>query len=109
MGDLMDPTLDLLCRQIATILAQKTAADGSPMDALPGVSLRIADHLRSLDIATKAGTAPVPITVTPELIEWAKKTFTDEEAAAGLREIRETGGLTFDDVIRGLEPPASND
>jgi hypothetical protein len=105
----MDPVLDALCQQIATLLAQSSSAGHNPVEALPDVSLRIEDHLRSIYIAMKTGTAPAPITLTPEFIEWAKKEFTEEEAIAGLREIRETGGLTFEDVIRGLETPATND
>lgn len=46
--------------------------------------------------------------LTPELLEWIKGQFTDEEAAAGLREIQQTGGLTFAEVIRDLEPPAEH-
>lgn len=51
---------------------------------------------------------PEAVPITPELLEWALKLFSEEEAIAGLREIQETGGLTFAEVIRGLEePPAT--
>ncbi len=42
---------------------------------------------------------PIP----PELLEWARRTFDEEEFRAGLREIEETGGLTFEELMRGLE------
>jgi hypothetical protein len=37
--------------------------------------------------------------VTPELLEWARRTFNEEEFLAGLREIQTTGGLEFKDFI----------
>lgn len=40
--------------------------------------------------------------IPPELIEWALASFTEEEIVAGLREIRATGGLTFEELIAGL-------
>jgi hypothetical protein len=106
----MDPVLDVLCRQLAVAIAEKTGTDPNPANTLPQVYQRIADHLRSLDgVGVRAAHPPEAIALTPELREWAKGQFTDEELAAGIREIRETGGLTFDDVIRGLEPPATRD
>lgn len=56
------------------------------------------------DDAPPAG-APTPIDPTPEVLDRARREFTDDEIAAGLREIAETGGLTFDDVVRGLDVP----
>lgn len=95
----MDPVLDMLCRQIATILARRGSANHSPTEDLPNVSSRIADHLRAIHEANSSASL-----LTPELLDWARGQFTEEQAVAGLREIRETGGLSFDDVIRGLEP-----
>jgi len=51
----------------------------------------------------------VPLPPTPEILEWARKQFTEDEIIAGLMEIRQTGGLTFDDVIRGLDQPATDE
>ena len=44
-----------------------------------------------------------------EVLEWARKRFTEEEIAAGLREIRETGGLKLDDFLHELEEVAGSD
>ena len=41
--------------------------------------------------------------VTPELLEWARRTFNEEEFRAGLREIEATGGLELKDFIHELE------
>jgi hypothetical protein len=101
----MDPALDVLCRQIAAAIAEKPGA----ADTLPQIYLRIADHLKTLDtVAGKGETFPAPVTPTPEILEWARAQFSEEEVIAGLREIQETGGLTFEEVIRGLEPPTNS-
>ena len=42
---------------------------------------------------------PIP----PEILEWARKILNEEEIAAGLREIRETGGLELVGFIHELE------
>jgi hypothetical protein len=42
--------------------------------------------------------------ITPELLEWARRTFNEEEFLAGLREIETTGGLELKDFIHELEP-----
>src|SRR5262249_17728844 len=39
----------------------------------------------------------------PEILEWAKGQFSEEEIVAGLREIRTTGGLELSDFIHELE------
>jgi hypothetical protein len=38
-----------------------------------------------------------------ELLEWARKRLDEEEAAAALREIRETGSFELSDFIHELE------
>jgi hypothetical protein len=44
----------------------------------------------------------------PSLMDWARAEFTDEEIAAGLREIRETGGLELKDFVNELRQEASS-
>jgi hypothetical protein len=41
--------------------------------------------------------------VDPRIIEWSIRTFDAQEAAANLREIRETGGLSLADFYSDLE------
>lgn len=41
--------------------------------------------------------------LTPELLEWARRTFDEEVHLAGLREIETTGGLELKDFIHELE------
>ncbi len=77
----------------------------------------VLSHLAELDVASRPGSRtpanpqsdikngkqyssePIP----PEILEWARKNLNEEETAAGLREIRETGGLELADFIQELE------
>jgi hypothetical protein len=43
------------------------------------------------------------IPLTPECREWAIQQFTEEEIVAGLRELREQGGLELRDFLPELE------
>jgi hypothetical protein len=51
--------------------------------------------------------APPSGKLPPELMEWARRQFSEDEFAAGLKEIRETGGLELQDFIRELEQEAT--
>jgi len=39
----------------------------------------------------------------PDLLAYMRQTFDEAEYWAGVREIEETGGFTFEDVIREIE------
>ncbi len=41
--------------------------------------------------------------ITPEILEWARKNFDEAEFLAGIRQIRETGGWQLKDFIHELE------
>lgn len=41
--------------------------------------------------------------LTEELLEWARQQFTEEDYLNGLRDIRETGGVEFRNLIDELE------
>lgn len=58
---------------------------------------------RSLDFLVKGKDQPQAIKPSPEVMEWARNQFTEEEIVAGLREIRATGGLELQDFIHELE------
>jgi len=47
--------------------------------------------------------------ITPEILEWARQSFNEEEFMAGIREIPKTGGLEFREFIRDLEKAADGD
>jgi len=49
------------------------------------------------------------VELTPDILEWARRQFSDEEYAAGFRDIRENGGLELSDFIHELEQTASPD
>jgi hypothetical protein len=40
-------------------------------------------------------------------MEWARQQFSEEEFLAGLRDVRENGGLELKDFIQGLEQEAA--
>jgi hypothetical protein len=83
---------------------------------------KIAEELRTMghctNIAPTTGTnvnggSPTglanPVTLSPETLEWVRRQFSEEDLVAGLREIRETGGLELCDFIQELEQAAGPD
>jgi hypothetical protein len=48
-------------------------------------------------------TAPDEYPLTPDLSNWAKRQFSEEEIVAGLDEIEAAGGLQSDDFIHEIE------
>ena len=44
--------------------------------------------------------------VPPEILEWARQTFDEEEFLAQVREIEKTGGLQLEDFIAEIEARA---
>jgi hypothetical protein len=81
-----------------------TAANGSPPHGLPASPARPPVPPEG---APGDGTAPHSGKLTPELLEWARKQFSEEEILAGLREIQQTGGLELRDFIQELEQEAA--
>jgi hypothetical protein len=49
---------------------------------------------------------PAPMKLTPELLEWARNQYSDEELVAALKEFREKGGLELHEFIHELEDAA---
>lgn len=45
--------------------------------------------------------------LTPELLEWARQEFSEEEIVAALREMKENGGLELREFIEELEQVAN--
>jgi hypothetical protein len=44
--------------------------------------------------------------IPPEILEWARQTFDEEEFLAQVREIEATGGLSLEDFIAEIEARA---
>ena len=44
--------------------------------------------------------------IPPEILEWARQTFDEEEFLAQIREIEATGGLQLEDFIAQLQARA---
>ena len=52
---------------------------------------------------------PVPREpILPEILEWARQTFDEQEFLTHVREIEVTGGLQLEDFIAELETRASS-
>jgi hypothetical protein len=49
---------------------------------------------------------PEELRLSPELREWARQQFTEEEIVAGLQELREKGGLELEEFLHELEKAA---
>jgi hypothetical protein len=49
---------------------------------------------------------PAPVELTPEMLEWARRQFSEEEYVAGIRAIRETGGVPFAEIVQRLKRTA---
>ena len=55
------------------------------------------------DCEHKPRREPEEMCLTPELREWARQQFTEEEIVAALRELREKGGKELGDFLHELE------
>ena len=45
--------------------------------------------------------------IQPEILEWARQQLNELDTVAGMREIRETGGLALTDFLQDLERQAN--
>ena len=98
-----------LANQVAAVLA--SVPHGAALTAVGLLVTQVSQRLAEIHAAKRSvngGAAPLPDTppIPPELLEWAKRQFTEEEAITDIREIRETGGLTLDDFYHDLEKAA---
>ena len=48
-------------------------------------------------------------TIPPELLEWARQTFDEQDFLAQVREIEATGGVQLEDFIAELEARARSE
>ena len=46
--------------------------------------------------------------IPPDIVEWARQTFDEDEFLTCVREIETTGGLQFEDFITEVEARASS-
>lgn len=101
--------LDALCEAFARILALPELADLPLADEQQLERIiheRIEEHRQKIQsIFREAKARPID----PRIREWALRQFTEEEGIAGVNEIRETGGLTFDDLLAAIPPDLRRD
>jgi hypothetical protein len=96
--------LDSLCEAFARILALPELAKLPPADEQKLEQIirdRIGEHRQKIRALLREAPARP---LDPRLREWALRQATPEEVLAGVKEIRETGGVTFDDILAALPP-----
>lgn len=100
--------LDDFCAALASTLAPCLPDERKAL--LDAFQLNIAAHLQQLDNSARPKeTNGFPYEkVPPEVRAWALEQFSEEEIVAGLREVRETGGLELSDFIHELEQIADS-
>ncbi len=86
--------LDTLTRMFAEVVSRVSGTNAQR---------EIAAHLSAAALERLAnGTVTQAAMLTPELLEWARGLDTEEEIIAGVREVRETGGLELKDFIQEI-------
>jgi hypothetical protein len=92
---------------LAGAIAEKVKDLTALLAAVPGDRVERIISLLPLAIRTECPSPPqAPVgEVTPELLAWARQQFSEDEIAAGIREIRETGGLALADFYHELADP----
>jgi hypothetical protein len=122
------PTLESLARQAAAgdqaaadafcshLLPILQSLDGATLERVARCALALKDH-QANGAGGQLGAAPSPAAtntpplrdfppgepLAPELLEWARRQFTEEELVSSLRELRANGGLGIEDLVRELE------
>jgi hypothetical protein len=91
---------DAVCADLAALLA--TLDPSARAAALAMISQEVAGRLADPAGVNGATDGKLP----PSLLEWARRTFNEDEFLAGVREIRATGGLEFEDFVKELERAA---
>jgi len=111
-------------RRLSAELAQILCASDSATrtEILSKLCAEVLGHIAELDAAAQpmnpSGSSAPPAAPTekqepdcgkiqPEILEWARQHMDEEATVAGLREIRETGGLELDDFLEEIEQEAT--
>jgi hypothetical protein len=103
--------LNALCAQLGASLAalarpvreellhQVLARVLSTLDRIDAEAGALRTSLKPPDSQQK----PLPVELTPDLLEWARRQYSEAEYVAGIRNIREHGGVPFADLIQRLK------
>ena len=103
--------LNALCEQLAASLS---ALDRPAREELLNrVLQRVLGSLDRIDTEAKellppreqpdSQQRPAPIELSPEMLEWARQQFSEEDYVAGIRDIRENGGVPFENILQRLK------
>src|SRR5947209_7508458 len=94
--------LEQTARELETLTSVFAEVVGRLGDA--SAQRAVAAHLSAATLARLANGSVLPPyrKLTPEELDWARGLDTEEEILAGIREIRETGGLELKDFIQEI-------
>jgi hypothetical protein len=98
--------LDLAAHELDALVTRLTAVLESLGDARLRQDMIAHFGARALALLNQPQEKLEPTRPTPELLDWARHQFSEEEIVAGLREVRTTGGLELQDFIREIEQEA---
>jgi len=75
------------------------------------LSLTEEGYLAPAGAALAPGQTPArrSVPLTPDILEWARQQFSEEEIVAGIQEVRQTGGVELSAFIHQLEEEAGAD
>jgi hypothetical protein len=80
---------------LARLLAILRPLDGGMLDRVARCALSLKDEQAVGE--PSGGERAVPL--SPELLEWARRQFTEEELVSGLQELRANGGLEIENLL----------
>src|SRR6266576_3116914 len=105
--------IERACTELQDVIRMLEAGDGLEQPGLSQKLVIVLTNLAEADVfanreplglsSPNESRTPDAVQPTKDLVEWARRQFTEEEFVAGIREIREKGGLELCDFIHELE------
>jgi hypothetical protein len=91
--------------QVATSLVIRIKTSLGGRSICGSIQIETEEQKMKPDPSNESGPFPCE-RVPPEILEWARQTFDEQEFLARVREIEATGGLRLEDFIAELEARA---
>jgi hypothetical protein len=105
--------LNALCEQLAASLSplERPAREEllhrvlqrvwGPLDRIDAEAAQLLTERKQPDLRQR----PTPVQLTPDQLDCARQQVSEEEYLAGIRDIRENGGVPFVDILQRLKLP----